>query len=103
MTFSLYAMSASYSLHSDDLMADPFHFGEVNTVFEHVPQGGHLAQTTDRILDQLHGIIDLFVSGEATDGKTNRAVGQFIAQPQSSQHIGGLQTGRGTGRAGGDR
>jgi len=39
----------------------------------------------------------LLPRGEAADGETNRAVRQFVAAAECTQHVGRLQAGRGAG------
>ena len=60
----------------------PFDRVQIDAILEHLPQGGHLAQTTDGVADELDCVVDLFFGGEATDAETDGAVCQLVVQAE---------------------
>ena len=45
----------------------PFDRVQIDAVFVHLPQGGHLAQTTDGVTNKLDRVVNLFLGGKATE------------------------------------
>src|SRR5690606_4213791 len=78
----------------------PFNLGQVDTLFEHIPQRRELAQFGNRLANLLCRVVDLFLGGEAAEGEADGAVRQFVVAAQGAQYVGGLQGRRSTGRAG---
>src|SRR5690606_436180 len=81
----------------------PFDLGQVDTLFEHVPQRRQLTQLVHRLGHLAGGVVDLFLGGEAAEGEADRAVRQLVVAAQGAQHVGRLQRGGGTGGTGGNR
>ena len=77
-------------------MSGPLDLAEIDTFLEHLPQRREFTQLGDLVLEQVDGEIDFLFGAETTDGHAKTAVRQFIAAAQSTQHIAGLQAGRGT-------
>src|SRR5450830_67673 len=85
------------------LVCSPLDRADVDPVLVHIPQRRQFAQLADFALDQINGEVDIFFGRETADGKTNRAVRQFVAAAQGAQHVRRFQAGRGASRAGRDR
>src|SRR5450830_1542839 len=85
------------------LVCSPLDRADVDPVLVHIPQRRQFAQLADFVLDQINGEVDIFFGRETADGKTNRAVRQFVAASQGAQHVRRFQAGRSASRAGRDR
>jgi len=80
------------------LMCCPLDRADVDPILVHIPQRRQFAQLADLALDQVDGEIDIFFSSETANRETDRAVRQFIAAAEGTQHIRWLQAGRGACR-----
>src|SRR5471030_421864 len=78
----------------------PLDFRNVDTVFVHIPQRRQSAQLGNGLADFLRGVVDFFFGGETTEGKTDRAMRQFVVAAQGAQYIRRLERRRGASRAG---
>src|SRR5216683_2235617 len=76
---------------------------QIHAFLVHLPQGRELAQLADLGAQQLDRVVDLFLGGEATDRKTDGAVGEFIRASERPQDVRGLEARRSAGRARGNR
>jgi hypothetical protein len=47
-------------------VCSPLDFGQIHTLFEHIPQRRQLAQLGDRLANFLRGVVDFFFGGEPT-------------------------------------
>src|SRR5690242_5441998 len=92
MTLSLYAMAIS-------LVGSPLNSVEIDAVLVHLPERRELAQLADLALDQVGGVVDLFLRREAAERDADRAVRELVVSAERAQHIGRLQRRRGARRA----
>src|SRR6266704_2979355 len=90
-------------LYSFTSMCCPLHGIQVHAFLVHLPQGRKLAQLADLGAQELDGVVDLLLGGEAADREANRAVGELIRAPERPQNIRGLEARRSAGRARGHR
>src|SRR5947209_15619211 len=90
-------------LYSFTSMCCPLHGIQVHALFEHFPQWGKLAQLADLSPQELDGVVDLLLGGEAADGEADRAVGELVRASERPQNIRGLEARRSAGRARGHR
>ena len=81
-------------------MCGPLHCLQVDTLFEHIPQGRELAQAGNLLANYLDHEVDFLFGGKAADGESDGTVSQFILTSQGTQDIAGFETGRGAGGAG---
>ena len=79
------------------LVLAPFNRVQVNALLNQLPEGAQLTQEVYAILDSLEDVVNLSISGEATNTETNTAVGTLVAASQGTQDIAGLQRGRSAG------
>jgi len=63
----------------------PLHRIEVDAVLEHFPQRRQFAQLADLVAQQVYGVVDLFLGGEAPDGKADGAVRKLVRASQGAQ------------------
>src|SRR5258706_30773 len=59
-------------LYSFTSMCCPLHGIQVHAFLVHLPQGGKLAQLADLGAQELDGVVDLFLGGEAADREADR-------------------------------
>src|SRR5712671_1697342 len=90
-------------LYSFTSMCRPLHGIQVHAFLVHLPQGRQLAQLADLGAQELDGVVDLLLGGEAADGESDRAVGELVRAPQRAQDVRRLETRRRAGRARGYR
>src|SRR6266702_2716036 len=81
-------------------MCRPLHGIQVHALFVHFPKRRELAQLADLGAQELDGVVDLLLGGEAADRETNRAVGELIRASERPQDVRGLEARRSAGRAG---
>src|SRR6267378_3131255 len=84
-------------------MCRPLDGIQVHALLVHLPQGRKLAQLADLGAQELDGVVDLLLGGEAADGESDRAVGELVRAPQRAQDVRRLETRRSAGRARGYR
>src|SRR5258707_14120701 len=90
-------------LYSFTSMCCPLHGIQVHALFVHLPQGGELAQFADLGAQELDGVVDLLLGGEAADGEANRAVGELVRAAERPQDIRRFEARRSAGRTRGHR
>src|SRR5258705_9350770 len=90
-------------LYSFTSMCCPLHGIQVHAFLVHLPQGGRLAQLADLGAQELDGVVDLFLGGEAADREADRAVRELVRAPERAQDVRRLETRRSAGRARGYR
>src|SRR5712691_2565335 len=90
-------------LYSFTSMCRPLHGIQVHAFLVHLPQGRQLAQLADLGAQELDGVVDLLLGGEAADGEADRAVGELVRAPERAQDVRRLETRRSAGRARGYR
>src|SRR6266850_6292249 len=90
-------------LYSFTSMCCPLHGIQVHAFLVHLPQGGELAQLADLGAQELDGVVDLLLGGEAADGKPDRAVRKLVRAAERPQDIRRFAARRSAGRTRGHR
>src|SRR5690606_25404464 len=96
---SLYAIAVSPGESGRLSVSRPLYGIQIDAFLDHLPQRGQFAQLADALTEQVDREVDFLDGGKATDREADRAVRQFVVATQCAQHVGRLQTGRGTRRA----
>src|SRR5712672_1641295 len=90
-------------LYSFTSMCRPLHGILVHAFLVHLPQGRQLAQLADLGAQELDGVVDLLLGGEAPDRESDRAVSELVRASERAQDVRGLEARRSAGRARGHR
>ena len=69
------------------LVTAPLDGVEINTLLNKLPQRTQLTQESNTFLDSLEDVVNLGISGEATDTKTDTAVSALVAAAKSTENV----------------
>src|SRR6266540_229361 len=97
MTLSLYAMANFLFLFP--LVCSPLNRFQIDALFVHLIEGGHLAQSLDALDDEVRYIIDLLVGVEAADSESDRRMGELFAHSHRPKNVARLEAGARASRA----
>ena len=78
-------------------MGGPLDLGEVDAFFDHLVEGGELAELDDYVDDLVGDVVDFGFGVEAAEAEADGAVGYVVAEAEGLEDVAGLERGRGAG------
>src|ERR1700722_3253938 len=96
MTFSLYAMMFWFS---GDSVSRPLDGLQIDSLFVHLVEGGHVAKVLHLADDEVGHVVDLFLSVEPPEPESDARVRQLVSASERAQDVARLEAGGGAGRA----
>src|SRR5690606_23624426 len=85
------------------LVSCPLDGVEGDAFLNHLPQGGHVAQALDVLLQELDHVVERGLGREPTDGHAEARVRQLVVEAHRPQHIARFEARRRAGGAGRER